>query len=76
MREIESGAAQTVMMVSEITEAIREQSTASSIIAQQVERIAQMSEENNAAAQNTANTSSELSEVARSMQVEVAHYQL
>jgi len=76
VREIEAGAEQTVMMVGEITEAIREQSTASSIIAQQVERIAQMSEENNAAAQNTANTSTELSEVARTMRAEVALYQV
>jgi methyl-accepting chemotaxis protein len=76
VREIESGSKQTVVMVGEITEAIREQSTASSIIAQQVERIAQMSEENNAAAQNTADTSSQLSSVAGSMRAEVGLYRV
>jgi len=76
VREIESGSEQTVMMVGEITEAIREQSTASSIIAQQVERIAQMSEENNAAARTTATTSSDLSDVAKSMRAEVGLYRV
>ncbi len=76
VREIESGADHTVVIVAEISEAIREQSTASSLIAQQVERIAQMSEENDAAAKNTAATSSELSGVAGSMRAEVELYRV
>ncbi len=76
MHEIETGAEQTVVMVGEITSAIREQSSASSIIAQQVERIAQMSEENSIAAQNTANNAQELNNVARAMRAEVDLYKV
>jgi methyl-accepting chemotaxis protein len=76
VRKIETSAQQTVVIVGEITSAIREQSTASSIIAQQVERIAQMSEENHAAAQSTAATSTDLNELANSMQTEVGHYRI
>ena len=63
-----------MLMVGEISEAIREQSTASSIIARQVERIAQMSEENNATAHGVASNSNDLSNVAQAMRTEVAMY--
>ena len=76
VREIESGSQQTVAMVSDITSAIREQSAASSIIAQQQARIAQMSKENNAAAQNSAATASDLNEVAGTMRAEVSLYRV
>ncbi len=76
VREIEAGSSQTVLMVNEITDAIREQCSASSIIAQRVELIAHMSEENNLAAKNTANSSNDLKDVAQAMRAEVALYKV
>ncbi len=76
IHQIESGAEQTVSVVGEITDAIREQNAASSIIAQQVERIVQMSEESSAAAQSTAMNSNELSSVAQAMWTEVGMYKV
>ncbi|MBN9694609.1 MAG: methyl-accepting chemotaxis protein [Zoogloea sp.] len=76
VREIESGSTQTIGMVSEISEAIREQSSASAIIAQKVERIAQMSEENSAAAGTTSSTASDLNTLAAAMRQEVQKYRV
>ncbi|WP_018609139.1 methyl-accepting chemotaxis protein [Uliginosibacterium gangwonense] len=67
---------QAVEMVSEITSAIREQSAASTSIAQQVERIAQMAEESNAAASESASAAHELDKLAASMQQVVSAYKL
>jgi methyl-accepting chemotaxis protein len=63
-------------MVSDITSAIREQGVASTDIAQQVEKIAQMTEENSAAAQSTSNTSEELVKLAQEMHQIVARYRV
>jgi methyl-accepting chemotaxis protein len=63
-------------MVGEITTAIREQSSASTSIAQQVERIAQMAEESNAAASESAQSARELDTFAASMQEIVRSYRL
>ena len=76
VREIESGSTETIGMVSEISEAIREQSSASSIIAQKVERIAQMSEENSAAAGTTSSTAADLNSLAATMRNEVQKYRV
>jgi methyl-accepting chemotaxis protein len=65
-----------VDMVGEITTAIREQSSASTSIAQQVERIAQMAEESNAAASESAQSARELDTFAASMQEIVRSYRL
>ena len=74
IQQIELGAEQTVAIVGEIADAISEQSSASSIIAQQVERIAQMSEENSVAAKSTAQTSTNLDCVAKDMYAEIERY--
>jgi methyl-accepting chemotaxis protein len=76
IRGIGSASRDTVGMVSEITDAIREQSTTSTSIAQQVERIAQMSEESSAAAGESADAARELDRLADSMQKIVASYRL
>ncbi|QNM97233.1 methyl-accepting chemotaxis protein [Chitinimonas koreensis] len=76
IQQIRAGSAQVGEMVGDITHAIREQSTASVNIAQQVERIAQMSEETNGAADNTAQAASELQALARQMQTTVARYRV
>lgn len=76
MTRIGRSAQQTVDMVGEISLAIREQSMASTNIAKQVERIAQMTEENSAAAQSTADTARELDQVAAEMQRVVAQFRI
>ncbi|MEN3110625.1 methyl-accepting chemotaxis protein [Uliginosibacterium paludis] len=67
---------QAVAMVSDITDAIREQSAASTSIAQQVERIAQMAEVSNGAATGSATAARELDQLAASMQEIVQTYKL
>ncbi|MFN4063099.1 MAG: methyl-accepting chemotaxis protein [Parazoarcus communis] len=76
IRQIEDGSARTVEMVAEISDAIREQSVASSNIAQQVERVAQMTDENSAAAGSTSDTAHVLTGLAREMQAEVSRYRV
>ncbi|CAL92747.1 methyl-accepting chemotaxis protein [Azoarcus olearius] len=76
VRQIEDGARRTVDIVAEISDAIREQSVASSSIAQQVERVAQMTDENSAAAASTSDTAVGLEGLAQEMQGEVARYRV
>ena len=72
-----SGASQhAVTMVEEITAAIREQSQTSTMIAGNVEGIAQMAEEGSAAAQNSADSARALDEVAQEMNRVVSAYRL
>lgn len=63
-------------MVGDISEAIREQSAASTTLAQEVEKIAQMSEENSAAAHSTSANADELAKLANAMQQVVAQYRI
>ena len=60
--------------VSEITIALREQAAASTEIAQNVERIAQMAEENNAAASGNAHTADGLRQLAETLSGEVGRF--
>ena len=76
MLAIQRGASDSGGMVADIADAIREQSTTSNAIAQQVEKIAQMTEENNAAARSTADTAGELSGLAQDMQQVVGRSQV
>jgi methyl-accepting chemotaxis protein len=76
MQEIGASAQQTVQMVGDITLAMREQSSASTSIAQQVERIAQMTEENSAASQAAADTANQLDNLANSMQRIIAQFKI
>lgn len=76
MLAIQRGALDSGGMVVDIADAIREQSTTSNAIAQQVEKIAQMTEENNAAARLTADTAGELSGLAQDMQQVVGRYRV
>ncbi|ANQ83222.1 putative aromatic hydrocarbon chemotaxis transducer [Azoarcus olearius] len=75
IRQIEAGSRRTVERVAEISDAIREQSEASSNIARQVERVAQMTDENSAAA-STSDTAAALNGLARDMQSEVSRYRV
>ena len=63
-------------MVADISKAIREQSSASTSIAQQVETIAQMAEENSAASQSTTNTAQQLARLSAVMFQEVSQYRV
>jgi len=74
--QIRQGAGQVVTMVGDISQAIQEQSTASTHIATQVKRIAQMSEEASGAASHTASAAEVLQSLANQMQGVVARYKL
>ena len=74
INQVRNQARQVVDSVSEITVALREQATASTEIAQNVERIAQMAEENNAAACGNADTATKLRQLAETLSSEVARF--
>ena len=72
--QVQDRSRHVVDSVSEITVALREQAAASTEIAQNVERIAQMAEENNAAARGNADTSDKLRQLAETLSGEVARF--
>jgi methyl-accepting chemotaxis protein len=74
--KIGAGSRSAVSMVGEITEAIREQGSATNNIATQVERIAQMAEGSSAASAESARAARELDRLAEGMQQIVAAYRL
>ena len=76
IRKIGEGSREAVAMVSEITEAIHEQSSASTGVAQSVERIAQMAEQGTAAARDGADTARHLNTLAHDMRSITDQYRL
>jgi methyl-accepting chemotaxis protein len=76
IEKIQSGANDMVGMVGEITDAVKEQSVASTHIAQEVERIAQMAEENSAESANTADGARQLDEMALAIKSAVSIYRV
>ncbi len=74
--DIQRDAAHMQAMVADISDAIREQSAASTVIAQQVEQIAQMAEENSAAAHGTAGTAGDLAQLSGQVQGVVSQYKV
>ena len=76
IRRIGEGSREAVGMVSEITDAIHEQSASSTSVAQSVERIAQMAEQSTAAAQGSADTALQLNTLAREMRTITDQYKL
>ena len=74
--KISESSAQTVEMVDEITLAIREQASAMNSIAQQVEAIAQMSEESSIAAANASQSANDLDGLAKAIDSVVQKYKL
>jgi len=72
--EVQQHARRVMDAVSEITVALREQAAASTEIAQNVERIAQMAEENNAAAGSNAHTADGLRQLAETLTEEVGRF--
>lgn len=76
IRKIGEGSREAVGMVSEITDAIHEQSSSSTSVAQSVERIAQMAEQSTASAQASAHTARQLNTLAQEMRTITDQYKL
>ena len=76
IRQIGEGSREAAGMVGEITDAIHEQSSASTAVAQSVERIAQMAEQSTAAARASATTAQQLNALAREMRLITDQYRL
>ncbi|WP_172203625.1 methyl-accepting chemotaxis protein [Niveibacterium sp. COAC-50] len=73
---IEDAATQSSMAASRITEALAEQSTASQLIAQQVERIAHMCEENTSGVHQIGGNAGQLSALAQRLEDEAARFKV
>lgn len=76
VQAIKDGSGAVVGMVEEITDAVREQSTASTTIAQQIEQIAQMTERNSSAAGASAQALDEISEMSREIAAALSVYKV
>ncbi|QDF97645.1 chemotaxis protein [Azoarcus sp. DD4] len=76
MAEINTGAREVLQAVSDISLALREQSSASADIARNVERIAQMAEENSAAVRDTAQIASTLQSLAGDLERKVERFKV
>ncbi|MFA5242465.1 MAG: methyl-accepting chemotaxis protein [Sulfuricella sp.] len=76
INQIKSGADQVVNVVNDISAALAEQSVASNDIAGHVERVAQMTEENSAAAGETANSAGHLQHLSDEMRSAVRRFKI
>ncbi|MBW7903166.1 MAG: methyl-accepting chemotaxis protein [Rhodocyclaceae bacterium] len=76
MGQIQNNAGSVVETVSEISSALREQSTASTEIARNVEHIAEMAEENNSVVAENASTAHELERLAEGLQAEIRRFRV
>ncbi|WP_407310481.1 methyl-accepting chemotaxis protein [Pseudomonas sp. nanlin1] len=74
--EIRDSSSQVLSVVDQISFALREQSAATHDVARNVERSAQMAEQNNLSVQDLLQTSNSLGELANSLQQEVRRFQL
>jgi methyl-accepting chemotaxis protein len=76
VQSIKDGSGTVVSAVDEITEAVREQSAASTAISQRIEQVAQMTERNTAAAESTAEAVQRMSEMSREIANSLAAYKV
>ena len=74
--EIGGNARQVVDSVAHISSALSEQSVASAEIAQNVERVARMAEENCAAVAGNAGTAAQLERLSQGLEAELSHFKL
>ena len=74
LRQIEDGAQSTLTHIREVAEATKEQSIASTSIAQRVEQISQMVEETSATMQSTADTAADLERFAGELNTLVGRF--
>jgi methyl-accepting chemotaxis protein len=72
--QVQQQSREVMVAVGEISVSLSEQASASTEIAQNVERIAQMAEENDAAASGNARTAADLRQLAESLSSEVARF--
>jgi len=76
MRGISEGAQRVVASVTDISNALKEQGVASNDIAANVEKIAQMSEENSAATREAADTAHRLEQLAAGTRAAVSAFRV
>jgi methyl-accepting chemotaxis protein len=76
INQIKEGSGQVVVVVNDISAALAEQSAASNDIAVHVEKVAQMSEENSAAASKSASEASQLEALADTMRASVSRFKI
>ncbi|WP_374403337.1 methyl-accepting chemotaxis protein [Niveibacterium sp.] len=76
MQAIHRGAGQVTQAVTDISMALREQSSAATELAQRVEQIAQMAEETSASVADNAGTARHLEVLAEELQAEIRHFKL
>ena len=76
LREIEEGARRTLGRIGEVADATKEQSTASTSIAQRVEQIANMVEETSDTIRGTATTAHQLQDIAVSLKQLISRFRV
>lgn len=76
LRAIEAGAGRTLGRVREVADATREQSAASTSIAQRVETIAQMVEETSSTIRGTAETANQLELIAQGLKAQIGRFRV
>lgn len=76
LRGIEVGAGRTLERIGEVATATREQSSASTSIAQRVEEIAQMVDETTATIRSTADSANQLEQIAHGLQGQIAKFKV
>ena len=76
LRAIEAGAGRTLGRVREVADATREQSAASTSIAQRVETIAQMVEETSTTIRGTAETANQLELIAQRLKAQIGRFRV
>jgi methyl-accepting chemotaxis protein len=76
LRAIEAGAGRTLGRVREVADATREQSAASTSIAQRVETIAQMVEETSTTIRGTAETANQLEFIAQGLKAQIGRFRV
>ena len=76
LRAIEAGAGRTLGRVREVADATREQSAASTSIAQRVETIAQMVEETSSTIRGTAETATQLELIAQGLKAQIGRFRV
>ncbi len=74
--QIKAEAAHVAQVVSDISDALKEQSIASNDVAKNVERIAQMTEENNAAVLQSSSAANHLEQLATSLHSSISHFKI
>lgn len=76
LQEIEEGARRTLERIAEVADATREQSAASTSIAQRVEQIANMVEETTTTIRGTASSAHHLEKIANNLKAQIARFRV